>query len=111
MGGSSGGAPMVGRDTVLRMRGLPFDANEHDIMNFFAGFAMAAVLPSTAPIDGRPSGEAFVEFASPEEAGRAMQTRNKANMGGRWVELYLSSKEDMMAAAAGVDPRTIRYRR
>jgi len=88
------------------MRGLPYSATETDIVQFFAGFQMLAVLPSTAPINGRPSGEAYVEFASPDEAQRAYIARNRATMGHRYVELFHATKAEMMAAAAGHDPRT-----
>ena len=42
--------------------------------------------------EGRPLGEALVELASEHAQQQAMQSRHKATMGGRYVELYASSK-------------------
>ena len=39
----------------------------------------------------RPTGEAFVEFVSAEEAGRAME-KHKQHMGSRYVELFRVTK-------------------
>ena len=42
--------------------------------------------------EGRPLGEALVELASEHAQQQAMQSRHKATMGGRYVELYASSQ-------------------
>ncbi|KAL8273164.1 hypothetical protein Esti_002922 [Eimeria stiedai] len=91
--------------SVLRLRGMPFNANEQHIVQFFQGFHMTAILPSTIPIDGRPSGEAYVQFVDANEAWRAMQTRNGARMDRRYIELFPASKQEMSFAAQGGDPR------
>eukprot|EP00916_Digyalum_oweni_P015002 GHVL01024503.1.p1 GENE.GHVL01024503.1~~GHVL01024503.1.p1 ORF type:complete len:465 (-),score=90.38 GHVL01024503.1:20-1414(-) len=96
MGGTGGGYPSEG---VLRLRGLPYSASEQDIVNFFDGYAMAAILPSTAPVNGKPSGEAYVEFVNPQEAYRAFTERNRAMLGNRYIELFSARKSDMLAAA------------
>eukprot|EP00920_Eleutheroschizon_duboscqi_P039809 GHVT01095521.1.p1 GENE.GHVT01095521.1~~GHVT01095521.1.p1 ORF type:complete len:197 (-),score=48.63 GHVT01095521.1:931-1521(-) len=93
---------------VLRMRGLPFSANEQHIMQFFHGYHMAAVLPSTVPVDGRPSGEAYVQFTDANEAWRAYQHKQGAMMERRWIELFPTSKAEMDFAAAGGDPKAFR---
>lgn len=133
--------------TVLRLRGMPFNANEQHIVvchqrrqvfgsflgrrselystfrcscimsfvttacpspacqQFFQGFHMTAILPSTIPIDGRPSGEAYVQFSDVNETWRALQTRNGARMDRRYIELFPASKQEMTFAAQGGDPR------
>lgn len=71
------------------MRGLPFNASEDDIANFFKPIK---------PIDirlindasGRASGEADVEFASHDDAVRAMG-RDMAHMNHRYIELFFNS--------------------
>lgn len=95
----------VATSAVVRLRGLPFYANETHIVEFFHGFSMAAILPATAPVDGRPSGEAYVEFSSVEEAWRALKTRQGAIMDRRYIELFPATKHEMDLAAAGIDPR------
>ncbi|CDJ32193.1 RRM domain-containing protein, putative [Eimeria mitis] len=96
--------------TVLRLRGMPFNANEQHIVQFFQGFHMTAILPSTIPIDGRPSGEAYVQFSDVNETWRALQTRNGARMDRRYIELFPASKQEMTFAAQGGDPRAFRER-
>lgn len=77
---------------------------------FFQGFHMTAILPSTIPIDGRPSGEAYVQFSDVNETWRALQTRNGARMDRRYIELFPASKQEMNFAAQGGDPRAFRER-
>ncbi|CDJ40144.1 RRM domain-containing protein, putative [Eimeria tenella] len=91
--------------TVLRLRGMPFNANEQHIVQFFQGFHMTAILPSTIPIDGRPSGEAYVQFSDVSETWRALQAKNGARMDRRYIELFPASKQEMTFAAQGGDPR------
>ncbi|KAL8437696.1 hypothetical protein ACSSS7_000721 [Eimeria intestinalis] len=105
-----GPPPANWSSTVLRLRGMPFNANEQHIVQFFQGFHMTAILPSTIPIDGRPSGEAYVQFVDANEAWRAMQTRNGARMDRRYIELFSASKQEMTFAAQGGDPRVFRER-
>ncbi|PFH37212.1 RNA recognition motif-containing protein [Besnoitia besnoiti] len=95
---------------VLRLRGLPYSANEQHIVQFFNGFHMAAILPSTIPIDGRPSGEAYVQFVDAGEAWRAFQAKNGGRIDKRMIELFPSSKQEMEFAAQGGDPRVFRER-
>lgn len=66
---------------------------------------MTAILPSTIPIDGRPSGEAYVQFSDVSETWRALQAKNGARMDRRYIELFPASKQEMTFAAQGGDPR------
>jgi RNA recognition motif. (a.k.a. RRM, RBD, or RNP domain) len=88
---SAGG--MGGGSVNVKMRGLPFHATVGDIVAFFAGYDISrnpnAIALNIGP-DGRPSGEAWVQFASPDEALRAVHEKNRAHMGSRYVELFLS---------------------
>jgi hypothetical protein len=73
---------------TIKMRGLPFRASQQDVYNFFDGFA---VMPETLHIGsdamGRPSGEGWLAFATPEEAERAARERNRQFIGSRFIEL------------------------
>ncbi|RLU15693.1 hypothetical protein DMN91_011448 [Ooceraea biroi] len=73
----------------IHMRGLPFKATEQDIADFFR-----PIDPVNVRIilenGGRPSGEADVEFASHEEAVKAM-CKDKSHMSHRYIELFLNS--------------------
>lgn len=86
-GGGMGGSP--GLDSVVKMRGLPFKVTRNDILEFFAGLSV--------PLNGvhlmfnereQPTGEAYVEFSSPEDRERAM-TKDRQHMGGRCAGCHL----------------------
>eukprot|EP00310_Coccolithus_braarudii_P006538 CAMPEP_0183378550 /NCGR_PEP_ID=MMETSP0164_2-20130417/124971_1 /TAXON_ID=221442 /ORGANISM="Coccolithus pelagicus ssp braarudi, Strain PLY182g" /LENGTH=510 /DNA_ID=CAMNT_0025556117 /DNA_START=104 /DNA_END=1636 /DNA_ORIENTATION=- len=83
-GGAAGGGAKAG---TIRMRGLPFRASVDDIFRFFMGFQIIPGGIVLGQRDGRPSGEAWVTFANPGEAARAMVMNHK-NMGSRYVELF-----------------------
>ena len=90
---------------MLKMRGLPFSATKDDIITFYDDPALSVTAPLThdsihivTSLDGRPSGMAFVEFASAEDAKAAM-SRDRCTMGSRYVELFPSSREEATRAA------------
>lgn len=74
------------------MRGLPFTATTADILQFFQGFSELS--PECIQIhrnsDGRPSGEAVVNFQNHAEAERAIQVKNRHNIGTRYIELFMA---------------------
>ncbi|XP_034945143.1 heterogeneous nuclear ribonucleoprotein H2 [Chelonus insularis] len=73
----------------VHMRGLPFRATEQDIADFFR-----PLIPVNIRIilenNGRASGEADVEFATHEDAVKAM-SKDKSHMSHRYIELFLNS--------------------
>eukprot|EP00250_Pteridium_aquilinum_P033242 c5358_g1_i1 orf=678-2033(-) len=85
----------------IKMRGLPFNAETKDIATFFEGYKIApnGILIVTGATD-RPTGEAFVEFISVDEAQRAME-RHKQNMGSRYIELFRATKSECLQALWG----------
>ena len=97
----TGGGIQIGEHTgFLRMRGLPFSATKEDIFKFFVGYN--PVLDSivlTYRNDGRATGEAYVGFASPEDAERAMALHRRS-MGTRYIELFISNKDEQGRALA-----------
>ena len=97
----SGGGIQVGEHTgFLRMRGLPFSANKEDIYKFFDGYN--PVLDSivlTYRNDGRATGEAYVGFGTPDDSKRAMDLHRRS-MGSRYIELFISNKEEHGRALA-----------
>ena len=71
---------------VVKVRGLPWSATTDDIIGFFTG--------STTKEDGihflinnqgRPTGEAYIEFASDEDLQEALK-KDKEYMGKRYIE-------------------------
>lgn len=97
----SGGGIQVGDHTgFLRMRGLPFSAAKDDIYKFFIGYnPIQESIVLTYRNDGRATGEAYIGFASPEDAERAMALHRRG-MGSRYIELFISNKEEQGRALA-----------
>ena len=90
--------PGPGADAVLKMRGLPYKVTRNDILDFFQGLSV--------PLNGvhlmfnereQPTGEAYVEFSSPDDRERAM-TKDRQHIGGRYVELFRVGRGEMLAA-------------
>ena len=89
---------MHGVDAVVKMRGLPYKVTRNDILDFFSGLSV--------PLNGvhlmfnereQPTGEAYVEFAGPDDRERAM-SKDRQHIGGRYVELFRVSRGEMIAA-------------
>jgi len=82
-------------DNVVRLRGLPYDASKEDVANFFGSefdiVEDGILLPLDS--DGRSSGQAFVQFTNSDDAAKAL-TKNRQNMGWRYIEVFESSMED-----------------
>lgn len=80
---------------VLRLRGLPFSAGKDDIRDFFKNYDLSEdSIHITLNLEGRPTGEAYVEFASPEDSKAAM-AKDRMTLGSRYIELFPSSHEEL----------------
>ena len=97
----TGGGIQIGEHTgFLRMRGLPFSAAKEDIFKFFVGYnPILDSIVLTYRNDGRATGEAYIGFASPEDAERAMALHRRS-MGTRYIELFISNKDEQGRALA-----------
>lgn len=97
----TGGGIQVGEHTgFLRMRGLPFSATKDDIHKFFENYhPILDSIVLTYRSDGRATGEAYVGFESPDDSKRAMDLHRKT-IGTRYIELFLSNKEEHGRALA-----------
>jgi len=89
-------------NVCIKMRGLPYNAGQREIMDFFEGYN---ILPNGIHIvmgaTDRPTGEAFVEFITSDEAQRAME-RHRQNIGSRYIELFRATKSEMLLATGGL---------
>jgi RNA recognition motif-containing protein len=74
------------------MRGLPYNATQREIMDFFDGLN---IMPNDIHIvmetTNHPIGEAFVEFTSSDEAQRGMDSHRK-NIASYYRELFRATK-------------------
>ena len=79
---------------VLRIRGIPWSAREPEIKAFFSDCRIVenGVLVATNA-EGRQTGEAFLELASPADLDRAMK-HDRESMGHRYIECYRSSNAE-----------------
>lgn len=94
-GGQGGGQSGGPCDGTVRLRGLPYGCSKQDIAEFFNGLEIIPYgISITMNQEGRPSGDAYVEFASGEEAEKAL-LKHKENMGNRYIEVFKSSKGDI----------------
>ncbi|KAL0435384.1 UNVERIFIED_CONTAM: Heterogeneous nuclear ribonucleoprotein H3, partial [Sesamum radiatum] len=85
---------------ILRMRGLPFSAGKDDIIDFFKNFMLSEEsIHIIFNFEGRPTGEAFVEFASADDAKAAL-AKDRMTLGSRYIELFPSSAEELNEAAS-----------
>ncbi|KAL5018011.1 hypothetical protein ScPMuIL_003733 [Solemya velum] len=82
---------------VVRLRGLPWSATAEDVVKFFGD---AEILGGEGGVnftysrEGRPSGEAFVEFISPDAVDAGLK-KNNCHMGQRYIEVFRSKKSEM----------------
>lgn len=92
---TSEGEDLTEMTAVLRMRGLPYSAEKDDVIDFFKDFVLSEdSVHITHNLEGRPTGEAFVEFANPEDAKAAL-AKDRMMLGSRYIELFQSSHEDL----------------
>ncbi|EGT38621.1 hypothetical protein CAEBREN_04314 [Caenorhabditis brenneri] len=88
---------------VVRLRGIPWSCKEEDVLQFFAGLdppPAETVIGGTGGPKSRPSGEAFVRFATQAAAEKAMEYNNR-HMGTRYVEVFMSSMVEFNRAKGG----------
>jgi len=97
----------------LRMRGLPYDANEQDILTFFDGYDIVKNSDSTPSVyilrnsENRPDGTAYVEFEKESVALVACNARNKHTMGRRYIELFVCSRGECVKALNNIVSRSM----
>merc|ERR1712226_1517849 len=77
---------------VVKIRGLPWDSTNSDIRRFFEGLDMVhnGIIMVLNRYNGKPKGEAFVQFTSKEDAEKALE-RHEKTIGKRYIEVYKSS--------------------
>jgi len=100
-GRGSGGGIQVGEHTgYIRMRGLPFTATKEEIVKFFKNHdPIENSVSLTYRSDGRATGEGYIAFHTPDAAKNAM-VLHRNTMGTRYIELFISNKEEHSRAIA-----------
>ncbi|CAH0582802.1 unnamed protein product [Chrysodeixis includens] len=98
------GIPNVSDDMgIVKLRGLPFGCSKDEIIQFFDGLTVATDgVHLLSDITGRASGEAFVHFVDKESAQEALN-RDREKIGHRYIEVFLSSADEVRAYSARVE--------
>ncbi|KAF7252441.1 G-rich sequence factor 1 [Varanus komodoensis] len=81
----------VTNDGVVRLRGLPYSCTEAEISKFFSGLTIVGITFVMDQMGIRKTGEAFVQFATPEMATQAL-LKDKEEIGSRYIEIFPSQK-------------------
>eukprot|EP00798_Chlamydomonas_sp_ICE-L_P025659 gene25659-11323_t len=89
--------------TILKLRGIPFTSTEEDVASWFndPALGIAPISPDSVFIEykghRRPSGSAFVEFPTTQEAAKA-RAKNLQMMGSRYIEIFPADRYDLEKA-------------
>lgn len=84
-------------DHIVRLRGLPYSAQVKDILCLLNDCKVKGEdkgVKFTFGADGRPSGEAFVEFCSADDVEKAL-AHNHEHMGRRYVEVFRANRSQL----------------
>ncbi|KAD4384249.1 hypothetical protein E3N88_24417 [Mikania micrantha] len=94
---------------VVRLRGLPFDCSETDIIEFFHGLDIVDIL--FVHKHGKFAGEAFCVLGYAFQVEYALQ-KNRQNIGKRYVEVFRSNRQEYYKGICNVvsDSRIARPR-
>ncbi|XP_062991623.1 G-rich sequence factor 1 isoform X1 [Elgaria multicarinata webbii] len=84
----------VTNDGVVRLRGLPYSCTEVDISDFFSGLTIVDITFVMDQRGRRKTGEAFVQFATPEMANQAL-LKHKEEIGSRYIEIFPSQRSEI----------------
>eukprot|EP01062_Namystynia_karyoxenos_P049988 TRINITY_DN385_c0_g2_i2.p1 TRINITY_DN385_c0_g2~~TRINITY_DN385_c0_g2_i2.p1 ORF type:complete len:655 (+),score=222.98 TRINITY_DN385_c0_g2_i2:99-2063(+) len=89
--------PSTAGSTIVRCRGMPYSTAVEDVAEFFDGCKIVkSGISVCVGSQGRPTGEAFVQFATEDDTSRALR-RHRCHLGGRYVEIFRSSQQEMVS--------------
>lgn len=86
----------MSEDFVVRLRGLPWSASEHDVRHFLSDCNVLSV-HFTLTREGRATGEAFVLLPNGDEVEQAV-AKHREHMQNRYIEVLRARKEEMKFA-------------
>ncbi|EPB73243.1 hypothetical protein ANCCEY_07668 [Ancylostoma ceylanicum] len=96
-------------DVVVRARGLPWQASDCHVAQFFAGLEIApGGIALCLSAEGRRNGEALVRFKTPEMRELALK-RHRHFLLSRYIEVYKATPEEFLHVAAGIMAMLIPY--
>lgn len=99
--------PMKDDPSVIKVRGLPWEATAMDLCKFFRDCDIVGGpngIHFCTNDRGQPSGEAFIEMERPEDVEKGLE-KHKQNMGRRYVEVFESRLSVMEKVKKGGSDR------
>ncbi|XP_063692528.1 epithelial splicing regulatory protein 2-like [Bolinopsis microptera] len=86
-------------ESVVRLRGLPYQASDHEVARFFRGLNIVrgGVVLCLNP-QNRRNGLAYVRFVSQEHRDMALQ-RHRHHLGNRYIEVFTATVQEFMSHA------------
>lgn len=94
----------VGKRTVVRIRGLPYSCTKADIEQFFSGLEIVDNgITFIDTLEGRNTGQAFVQFSSEKAADEALQ-RDRETIGHRYIEVFPSTISEVFSRRTSSSP-------
>ncbi|CAB3404510.1 unnamed protein product [Caenorhabditis bovis] len=91
---------------IVRMRGLPYDCTDQQIKAFFEPLKPMENILFITRNDGRPTGDAFVQFSTDDECNQALQ-KHRQTIGQRYIELFKSTAAEVQQVMKrSKDPNT-----
>ncbi|CTQ86547.1 RRM domain-containing protein [Caenorhabditis elegans] len=79
---------------IVRMRGLPYDCTDAQIRTFFEPLKLTDKILFITRTDGRPTGDAFVQFETEEDAQQGL-LKHRQVIGQRYIELFKSTAAEV----------------
>ena len=87
--------------SVIKLRGLPWNVTNDDIITFLSGIQVPeGGIHLMNGANGRPSGLAYVELSSEEDQTDAVG-RDKQSIGGRYIDVFSCTQNELQARLAG----------
>ncbi|KAG0169221.1 hypothetical protein DFQ30_003856 [Apophysomyces sp. BC1015] len=93
---------------ALSISNLHYNVNEDDLYELFGQLGQVRIARILRKPDGRPNGGAFITFAQPKDAERAMHTYNNVELDGRPMRISCGSGVQQPAAFGGPMRRPMR---
>lgn len=103
------GFPTVEGAAYIRLRGLPFSVTAKDIVTFLNDIEQLSddQVQLGRSSDGRMTGEAWAQMKSTENADKAIASKQRGDIGGRYVELFTATEEEAHSMGGANNPRAL----
>ncbi|CAH8631322.1 unnamed protein product [Schistosoma bovis] len=99
----------INDNVVVRARGLPWQATDLEIFQFFSGINIAkGGISLVLSKIGRRNGEALIQFANAEQQSLALR-KHKHHVGKRYIEVYAATGSDFISIAGGESQEAMNF--